>query len=56
MNIQSLVIQACKLGAMGFRVMGWIPPSSATEDPNGRLMYVKAEPPKSPSESWWYEK
>lgn len=55
MNIQQLVIKACKLGAKGYRVLGWIPPQSGTDNPEGNFVVDKPEQ-SSPSEAAWYDR
>ena len=55
MDIQSLVIRACKLGAKGMQVVGWYPPKTVTEDPNGYMIYYVGKPQTSPSCIPWYD-
>ncbi len=53
--IDELVRRAARLGAKGYEVLGWNPPSSATEDPDGTLIIRKAEF-TSASQTPWYER
>ena len=41
--LQRLLIKANKLGAKGYQVLGWQPPTSATDDPDGTIYYTTPE-------------
>jgi hypothetical protein len=56
MDIQEIVRTACKLGAKGFQVLGWEPPHSGSDNPDGRLISIVPLPPSSASEVCWYDK
>lgn len=58
MNIEllnQLLNKASKLGAQGYEVLSWQPPSSAADDYKGNLVYHKPEQ-KSSTELEWYKK
>jgi len=54
--VQHLVVEACKLGARGYQVIGWEPPRSSSDDSRGRLLHVRPAPPSSASQPMWYER
>jgi len=49
-----LVEKASRLGAQGYHVLCWIPPSTASENPEGQLL-LKIESMGSASEKQWFE-
>ncbi len=56
MDIQYLVVEACKLGAKGIQVIGWTSPVSATNNPNGNLICITPDEPKTASDVSWFNK
>ena len=53
--LDSLLCEASKLGAKGYKVIGWIPPQSASESAHGRLISVKQNTGTA-SEVPWYDR
>lgn len=55
--INHLVNKASKHGARGYEVIGWIPPSTATEKQEGMLVLKnRNHGASSATEQIWYEK
>jgi hypothetical protein len=52
--ISSLVDKASKLGAQGYHVISWLPPQSASSDPEGTLI-CRREATPSAAQKPWYE-
>lgn len=52
--INRLVDRASQYGARGYHVVGWIPPATATANPEGMLI-AQVEPPPAGSGKFWYE-
>lgn len=54
--IQKLVNKASKFGAQGYEVVGWIPPASASADPEGILVIQDRKDSINASSTPWYDK
>lgn len=52
--INKLVRRASKLGAKGIEVIGWMPPQSVSDNPDGVLVTRQPET-KTGSEMPWYD-
>ena len=53
--VQRLIVRSCKLGAKGVRVVGWMPPVSASDNPEGTLITMPTTTPETASQLPWYD-